>query len=294
MMQQNLQHVTSRCRLQNERQMLAPRQALPAQRRRHAQHAATSTLLAKPIASLTSQISSVDRRLIITAAHGNLPEYKLAQSPAARLAVFVSGGGSNFKAIHAACLDGRINGTVAVVVSDVPNCGGVAYAQQHGIPTLTYPIVKKGEFQGQGLTPEQMVDGLRNTYKADYVLLAGYLKLIPGELCRAYPRAMLNIHPGLLPSFGGKGYYGERVHKAVIASGARFSGPTVHFVDEEFDTGPILAQRVVPVYPTDTPKQLAARVLKEEHQVYPHCVAALCDGRISWREDGIPILWEAH
>ncbi|KAG2446542.1 hypothetical protein HYH02_008529 [Chlamydomonas schloesseri] len=227
------------------------------------------------------------------ASHGALPEYSLTPSAPARLAVFVSGGGSNFKAIHAAIQDGRINGTVAVVVSDVPGCGGVTYAQQHGIPTLTYPVVKKGDFAGQGLTASQLVDGLKNTYKCDYVILAGYLKLIPSELCRAFPRAMLNIHPGLLPSFGGKGYYGERVHKAVIASGARWSGPTVHFVDEEFDTGPILAQRVVPVYPNDTSKQLAARVLKEEHAVYPHCVAALCDGRIGWREDGIPILWEA-
>ncbi|KAG2430631.1 hypothetical protein HXX76_010149 [Chlamydomonas incerta] len=241
-----------------------------------------------PLPGAWSRASVVSR-----ASHGALPEYKLTASAPARLAVFVSGGGSNFKAIHAAIQDGRINGTVAVVVSDVPGCGGVTYAQQHGIPTITYPVVKKGDFAGQGLTAAQLVDGLKNTYKCDYVVLAGYLKLIPQELCRAFPRAMLNIHPGLLPSFGGKGYYGERVHKAVIASGARFSGPTVHFVDEEFDTGPILAQRVVPVYPTDSPKQLAARVLKEEHAVYPHCVSALCDGRIGWREDGIPILWEA-
>lgn len=233
-------------------------------------------------------------RAVLARAHVTPPEYTLTDRPPARLAVFVSGGGSNFKSIHAAILDGRINATVVAVVSDVPACGGVQYAQQHGIATMTFPVVKKGENQGQGLSPAQLVDGLKNTYKADYVLLAGFLKLIPPELCRAYPRAMLNIHPGLLPSFGGKGYYGERVHKAVVASGARFSGPTVHFVDEEFDTGPILAQRVVPVYPNDSPKQLAARVLKEEHQVYPDCVSALCDGRITWREDGIPILWKAH
>ncbi|PNW76023.1 hypothetical protein CHLRE_12g550700v5 [Chlamydomonas reinhardtii] len=253
---------------------------------RHAASLAPSSHLPLPSTSPRSSVVSA-------ASHGALPEYKLTPAAPARLAVFVSGGGSNFKAIHAAIQDGRINGTVAVVVSDVPGCGGVTYAQQHGIPTLTYPVVKKGDFVGQGLTAAQLVDGLKNAYKCDYVILAGYLKLIPQELCRAFPRAMLNIHPGLLPSFGGKGYYGERVHKAVIASGARFSGPTVHFVDEEFDTGPILAQRVVPVFPTDTPKQLAARVLKEEHAVYPHCVAALCDGRIGWREDGIPILWEA-
>ncbi|GIL49421.1 hypothetical protein Vafri_5761 [Volvox africanus] len=239
------------------------------------------------------QTLPLSTRGVMTAAHGSLPEYSLEVRPPARLAIFVSGGGSNFKAIHAACLDGRINGTVVAVVSDVPSCGGVTHARSHGISTLTYPIVKKGEFQGQGLTAEQLVNELKIGHQVDFVLLAGYLKLIPGELCRAFPRAMLNIHPGLLPSFGGKGYYGERVHRAVIASGARFSGPTVHFVDEQFDTGPILAQRVVPVFPTDTPKQLAARVLKEEHQVYPHCVAALCDGRIGWREDGVPILWEA-
>lgn len=163
----------------------------------------------------------------------------------------------------------------------------------------------------------------------DIVLLAGYLKLIPAELCRAFKRRMLNIHPGkqsclgglpffcffscwlcgaaetsgrdgcfsyagLLPSFGGKGLYGLRVHQAVLTSGARFSGPTIHFVDEEYDTGPILAQRVVPVSPLDTPEQLAARVLKEEHIVYPEAVAALCDGRVTWREDGVPIMWTAH
>ena len=89
------------------------------------------------------------------------------------------------------------------------------------------------------------------------------MQLVPKEVVAAFPRAMLNIHPGLLPAFGGKGYYGSRVHKAVIKSGARFTGPTVHFVDEDYDTGPILAQRVVPVLPLEDHKQLAARVLKE-------------------------------
>ncbi|GAB4814123.1 hypothetical protein N2152v2_001169 [Parachlorella kessleri] len=213
-------------------------------------------------------------------------------APKKRLAVFVSGGGSNLKAIHSAVLDGQINGEVAVVVSNAPTCGGCHYAQSQGIPTITYPAPKADP--SAGLTAEQLIVALRNEHQVDCVVLAGYLKLIPCDLVRAFKRSILNIHPGLLPSFGGKGYYGQKVHAAVIASGARFSGPTIHFVDEEYDTGPILAQAVVPVYPTDTPQQLAARVLKEEHRLYPQCVAALVDGRITWREDGIPIMWTAH
>eukprot|EP00877_Chromochloris_zofingiensis_P012009 jgi/Chrzof1/7061/Cz02g09100.t1 len=216
----------------------------------------------------------------------------MATDHTARLAVVVSGGGSNFKAIHAACLDGRINAEIVAVVSDVPTCGGVQYAQSHGITTLTYPAPKNGGYPG--LSKDELVHKLTQELKADYVLLAGFLKLVPCELVRCYKHAMLNIHPALLPSFGGKGYYGEKVHTAVIASGARFSGPSVHFVDEEYDTGPILAQRVVPVHPTDTIKQLAARVLKEEHMLYPEAVAALVDKRITWRDDGVPIMWSAH
>lgn len=195
-------------------------------------------------------------------------------------------------AIHKACLDGRIHADVVAVVSDVPTCGGVQYAEANSIPTLTFPIPKKGGFPG--LTTSELVQQLTVDLGAEYVLLAGFLKLVPSELVRCYRRRMLNIHPGLLPSFGGKGYYGEKVHRAVIASGARFSGPTVHFVDDEYDTGPILAQRAVQVLPTDTPKSLAGRVLQQEHIVYPEAVAALVSGRISWREDGVPVIWSAH
>lgn len=214
------------------------------------------------------------------------------QHETARLAVFVSGGGSNFRAIHAACADGRIDASVEVVVSDAPGCGAVEYAKSHGIAIAVYPSPKNAAFEG--LTAEELMKTLKSTHRIDYVLLAGYLKLVPDALVAQYKRAMLNIHPGLLPAFGGKGMYGQRVHQAVISSGARWSGPTVHFVDEEYDTGPILAQRVVPVYPTDSVPQLAARVLKEEHQLYPEAIAALTSKRVTWREDGIPIIWSAH
>jgi phosphoribosylglycinamide formyltransferase len=139
-----------------------------------------------------------------------------------------------------------------------------------------------------------MIHVFNRRFEVDFILLAGYLKLIPVELTRAYERSIFNIHPSLLPAFGGKGYYGMKVHKAVIASGARyislkismlflcfflatylclifyvrFSGPTIHFVDEHYDTGRILAQRVVPVLANDTAEELAARVLREVMAVY--------------------------
>ena len=105
---------------------------------------------------------------------------------------------------------------------------------------------------------------------------------------------MLNIHPALLPAFGGDGMYGGRVHAAVVAAGARVTGPTVHFVTDEYDRGPILAQRPVPVWPTDTPARVAARVLAAEHDLFPEAVGALVSGRVAWREDGVPYMLAAR
>ena len=206
--------------------------------------------------------------------------------------MFVSGGGSNFKALHKATLDGRVNGRITasaldlacchpqqltrpclgcqVVVSDKADCGGVAYAQANGMRVLRYPAAR--DAPGDGLSAAQLVDTLREE-GIHLVLLAGYLKLVPGELCRAFPRAMLNIHPALLPAFGGKGMYGHKVHAAVIASGARFSGPTVHFVDEEYDRGKIVAQRCVPVLHDDSPDSLAHRVLEQARARCLECVS---------------------
>ena len=206
----------------------------------------------------------------------------------ARLAVFVSGGGSNLRALQDAVERGRVAGEVAAVLSDKTECGGVAFAREQGIPTHVYPAA-----DGEGLSPEGLVELLQGDLGVDFIVLAGYLKLIPPELCRAYPRGILNIHPALLPAFGGKGFYGKRVHRAVVESGARFSGATVHFVDEEYDRGPILAQRAVEVRPHDSADDLAARVLQEEHRVLPEAVAALCSGRVEWREDGVPFIWRA-
>ncbi|OVA20039.1 Formyl transferase [Macleaya cordata] len=192
-----------------------------------------------------------------------------------KLAVFVSGGGSNFRSIHEAAVRGSVYG-----------CGGAEHARNNGIPVIVFP---KTSNVPEGLSSTDLVAALRR-YEVDFILLAGYLKLIPVELIRAYQRSILNIHPSLLPAFGGKGYYGMKVHRAVIASGARYSGPTIHFVDEHYDTGRILAQRVVPVLANDTAEELAARVLHEEHRLYVEVTEALCEDRIVWREDGVPII----
>ncbi|KAI3716149.1 hypothetical protein L6452_23275 [Arctium lappa] len=202
------------------------------------------------------------------------------------LAVFVSGGGSNFRAIHEAIVRGEVHGRFVVLVTNKHDCGGAEYARKNGIPVIIYPNTK-GE--PEGLSSNNLVAAL-STYGIDFILLAGYLKLIPSELIRAYPKSILNIHPSLLPAFGGKGYYGQKVHKAVIASGARYSGPTIHFVDENYDTGRILAQRIVPVIANDTAEELAARVLRQEHKMYAEVAAAICDERVIWREDGVPLI----
>lgn len=202
------------------------------------------------------------------------------------LAVFVSGGGSNFRSIYEAGLSGSVHGDIAVLVTDKPECGGAEFAREKGIPVFIFPKRKDAQ---EGLSAEDLVIALRS-YTVDFILLAGYLKLIPTELIRAFPKSILNIHPSLLPAFGGKGYYGMKVHNAVIASGARYSGPTIHFVDEHYDTGRILAQRVVPVLTYDTSEELAARVLHEEHKLFVEVVSALCEDRIIWRKDGVPLI----
>jgi len=210
--------------------------------------------------------------------------------PPARVAVFVSGGGSNLRALHAAMLDGRVRAEVCCVVTNLPDCGGASWARdQLGVPVLTYPAKKSDP--SSGLTAAELVRALEVEHAAEYVCLAGYLRLIPPELCRAYEDKMLNIHPALLPAFGGKGMHGHHVHEAVVASGARFTGPTVHFVNEEFDKGKIVAQRTTRVAPGETADDVAANVLRLEHEVFSHVVSALVDGRIRFREtDGVPVI----
>ena len=194
------------------------------------------------------------------------------------------------KAIHAGCESGQINGQISVVVTSSYTAGGVEWAMDRDIPVLLYPGAKSLP-DSERISPSELNDYLKNEYKIDVVLLAGYLRLIPPELCRTFENKMLNIHPALLPAFGGKGMHGHKVHEAVVNSGARFTGPTVHFVNENFDEGKIVAQRSVQIDPSWTAEEVARRVLKEEHEVFPEVVAALCDGRIEFRDaDGVGVI----
>lgn len=191
-----------------------------------------------------------------------------------RLAVFASGGGSNLGAILDAVDDGRLAATVAVVVTDRGGVGALERAETRGIPTAVLPA--SGDVGAWGA---DILDVLAR-HEVHVIALAGYLKKIPAPVLQSFRHRILNVHPSLLPAFGGKGMYGLRVHQAVLAYGAQFSGATVHLVEEEFDSGPVVLQDTVEVYEDDTPEALAARVLAVEHSLYPLALSLLADGRL--------------
>lgn len=192
-------------------------------------------------------------------------------------AVFASGGGSNFQSL----LDHQGEGTawrIRLLVADRPGIGALERAERAGVPARVIPTKDRSA----EAVADETLNALRE-HDVWVIFLAGYLKLVPPPVIAAYRGRILNIHPALLPSFGGKGMWGLHVHRAVLASGARLSGPTVHMVDEEYDRGMIVAQWPVPVLPGDTAEALAARVLRVEHSLYPraadHVCRALLDGR---------------
>lgn len=186
-----------------------------------------------------------------------------------RLAVLGSGRGSNFQAILNAIERGVIPDTrVALVISNNSDAGILSLARTSGIPALH---LSQKHFPTEGAFAEAMLDAL-GTHDINLVVLAGYMKRVPARVVAAYRGKILNIHPALLPKYGGKGMYGHHVHEAVIASGDKRSGATVHIVDEEYDRGPIVLQREVDVLPGDTPETLSGRVLAVEHELYPDAI----------------------
>lgn len=192
----------------------------------------------------------------------------------ARVAVLASGGGTNLQALidhfnPAPAPAARVE----LVVASRPGIGALERAARSGIPTAVFSAKEIG---AEALGPRLLDEFDR--HRIDLVVLAGYLQLVPLEVVERFRGRMINIHPALLPSFGGKGMYGLRVHQAVLESGVRVTGATVHLVDDRYDEGRVLAQWPVPVLPGDTPEALAARVLAVEHRILPLAVEALARG----------------
>jgi phosphoribosylglycinamide formyltransferase-1 len=198
-----------------------------------------------------------------------------------RIGVLLSGRGrgTNLQAILAACADGRVPGRVAVVISIREGAPALDRAREAGVPAVH---VDPERFADPSALDRELARVLE-AHAVNLVALAGYMRLLSPDFLARFPGRVMNTHAALLPCFGGRGFYGRRVHEAVIESGARFSGATVHFVDEEYDHGPIIVQAVVPVHDDDTPDTLAARVLEEEHRLYVEAIRLFAEGRLEVR-----------
>lgn len=193
-----------------------------------------------------------------------------------RIGVLVSGGGSNLQAIIDSIGNGKIEAELAVVISNKPGVFALERAARYGIPAV---VVNHREY----LTIKEFTRAIMNNlekYRVDLVCLAGFLRILDRILTDAYPNRVLNIHPALLPAFGGKGMYGHHVHEAVIASGAKYSGATVHMVTPETDVGPIILQGIVEISDNDTPLSLAEKVLSIEHRIYPEAIKLVLEERV--------------
>lgn len=191
--------------------------------------------------------------------------------PKLRLGVLASGSGSNLQAIIDNIESGNLPCEIAVVISDKPDAIAFKRAERHGIKT---EAVQSNSFRNREAFDTELVRVL-NSYKVDLVVLAGFMRVVTKVLINAFPMRIMNIHPSLLPSFPGL-----HVQKKAIEYGAKFSGCTVHFVDEGVDTGPIIIQAVVPVLDDDTEETLSARILKEEHRIYPYAIRLFAEGRL--------------
>lgn len=189
-----------------------------------------------------------------------------------KIAVFVSGRGSNLKAIlDSRDLKDHVN--VVYVVSDKSACKAFDIAADHKIKTITVGSKESAVSFNE-------LSGLFNDSQVELIVLAGFLKLIPADFISQFENRIINIHPALLPSFGGKGMYGSFVHSAVFESSAKVSGATVHFVDKEYDTGKIIMQKCVDISDVSSPDEIAKRVLKIEHLILPEVILAFAEGRV--------------
>lgn len=199
-----------------------------------------------------------------------------------QLGFLASHGGTNMQAIIDVCKKGRLEAEPRVVIGNNSRSGALERAAREGIPVCHLSSRTHPE---PGDLDAAILAALRR-HQVELICLAGYMKRLGAATLAAYRGRILNIHPALLPKFGGRGFYGEAVHRAVLAAGERESGATVHLVDEEYDRGPVLAQRRVPVRPGDTPDTLAARVLEEEHILYAETLQKIACGQIRLQDFG--------
>ena len=203
------------------------------------------------------------------------------------IAVFASGRGTNFEAIVRAVETGKLhNLSIAVVISNNPDAPVLTIAREHNIPA--YHLSQR-HFPSEEKFDEAVFDVFRR-HGINFIVLAGYMKKLSTNLVRQFRNRMLNIHPALLPKFGGKGMYGMHVHEAVINSGEKISGVTVHIVDEEYDHGPIVKQRTVAVDENETPETLATKIHGIEHQLYPEVLQLFADNRVQVNEGVVTML----
>lgn len=190
-----------------------------------------------------------------------------------RFAVFASGRGSNLESLFES-LAGHPEAGIVLVASDREEAEALERAEKREVPTA---VVDPDDAPA--------ILDLLAAHEVDWIVLAGYLRRVPPPVVAGYRGRILNVHPALLPKFGGEGMYGVRVHRAVLEAGEEVSGASVHVVDEEYDHGPVVAQRIVPVEPGDTPESLAARVLEVEHRLLPAVVRAAAEGRVRVGDD---------
>ncbi len=193
-----------------------------------------------------------------------------------KIACLASGDGTNLQAIIDNIESGRLEARIVAVISNVPGAGALARAQKHHIPWF---VVNNKEYASRQLFDRELA-AIIDRQEAQLICLCGFMRIFSPFFIDHYPGRIINIHPALLPAHGGKGFYGHKVHQAVLASGDKISGCTVHFVDQEVDHGPTILQRTVPVLPEDTADSLADRVLKEEHLAYSQAIALIARGEL--------------
>lgn len=212
--------------------------------------------------------------------------YELNNSSKIRIAVLASGGGTDLQSVIDGVESGYIPGEIDVVISNKKSAYALERARAAGIDAMNFSLKKFGDIDSYN---NAIVEEL-NARNIDLVVLAGYLKILNSKFITSYKNRIINIHPSLIPSFCGKGFYGMKVHEAAIERGVKLSGATVHFVDEGADTGPIICQRYVGVHFDDTPETLQKRILEIEHEILPLCVKKFCEHKIIIKNRKVMVL----